>query len=64
MRHPHDHADWSYTMRENKIFATIMTVLLAFGICLGTLSLTACGGDKRAVEQADCYGDDLPKVND
>lgn len=51
-------------MSQNKIFSTILTLLLAFGITLGTLSLTACGGNKQADEQADCYGDDMPKIND
>ena len=51
-------------MRQNKIFNTILTVLLACGIVMGTFALTACGNDKKQDEQADCYGDDMPKINE
>ena len=46
----------------------LLSLLMVFSLVASTLTLTACGGDgdkKQAeTEQDDCYGDDLPVVNE
>ena len=43
----------------------IMSMLLVFACVLGTVALTGCGPDESAqqAEQDNCYGDDLPVIN-
>lgn len=40
----------------------VVAILLSCTLALGSLSLAACGGNKQ--EQDNCYGEDMPVVNE
>ena len=46
----------------NSRFKSLMAALLAIMLVLGSFSLTACGGGND--EQDNCYGEDMPVVNE
>ena len=47
------------TDRTNKFLSLFLAIMLA----LATFGLTACGED-AAQEQDNCYGDDMPVINE
>ncbi|MDO4807777.1 MAG: hypothetical protein Q4A07_11065 [Coriobacteriales bacterium] len=47
----------------NSRIRSILSVLLAVMLVLGSLSLTACGGG-GGDEQDNCYGEDMPVINE
>ncbi len=55
----------------SKRFASIVTLLLAAILAFGSLALVGCGGsgdankaESNATEQDNCYGDDMPVINE
>lgn len=46
--------------RTNKLLAVALAITLA----LASLGLAACGGNDSAQSQDNCYGEDLPVVNE
>ena len=44
--------------RSNKVLSLFLALVLA----VGSLSLVGCGGNK-ANEQDNCYGEDMPVIN-
>ena len=42
---------------------SVLTIFLSLALVLGTLSLAACGGS-NANEQDNCYGEDMPVINE
>lgn len=47
----------------SKRFNAIVTLLLAVVLAFGSLALVGCGGGGDA-EQDNCYGDDMPVINE
>ncbi len=41
---------------------TLLSALLVIALTFGTLALAGCGGSKD--EQDNCYGDDMPVINE
>ena len=50
------------TFNQNDTMHTLMTLLLAFALLMGSMTLVGCGGSKD--EQDNCYGEDMPVVNE
>ena len=40
-----------------------LSLFLAITLALATLGLTACGGESKQ-EQDNCYGEDMPVINE
>lgn len=45
--------------RTNRLLTWVLAVTLAFA----SLGLAACGGGNSTQEQDNCYGDDMPVIN-
>lgn len=43
---------------------TIIALLLALVMAFGALSLAGCGGGSSSSEQDNCYGEDMPVINE
>ena len=41
---------------------SLLTLLLAFALLLGSITLVGCGN--KAEEQDNCYGEDMPVINE
>ena len=50
------------TFDINANLHTLVTLLVAFALLLGSLTLVGSGGSKD--EQDNCYGEDMPVVNE
>jgi len=49
------------TLDLNGTVHAMITMLLAFALLLGTMTLVGCGSKD---EQDNCYGEDMPVVNE
>ena len=47
---------------KNNRLQTLLSALVAISLLFGSLSLVACGN--KADEQDNCYGEDMPVVNE
>ena len=43
-------------------FSSILTMLLAISLLFGSLTLVGCGS--KTEEQDNCYGEDMPVINE
>ncbi|MDO4796848.1 MAG: hypothetical protein Q4A01_02385 [Coriobacteriales bacterium] len=56
----------------SKRLSSLIPILLAVVLALGSLTLVGCGGssddsskaDANTTEQDNCYGDDMPVINE
>lgn len=55
--------DSSKAFGLSKRLKTLVSALFVVALAFGSLSLAACGGSSSN-EQDNCYGDDMPVVNE
>ena len=48
---------------SKNLFKVLVLALAAFSLALSMFTLTGCGGSK-AEEQDNCYGEDMPVINE
>ncbi len=48
--------------QTNSTLRSVFSIFLAITLALGTLTLVGCGGGSN--EQDNCYGEDMPVVNE
>ena len=53
---------WTKEYIMNKRSNKVLSLFLALVLAVGSLSLVGCGGNK-ANEQDNCYGEDMPVIN-
>jgi hypothetical protein len=51
------------TLKARERLRSILTLLVAMALALSALTLVGCGGSS-AEEQDNCYGEDMPVINE
>lgn len=53
----------AWTLNAQARLRPILTLLVAMAVALSALTLVGCGGSS-AEEQDNCYGEDMPVINE
>ena len=48
----------------SKKLQSVLTFFVALSLVMGSLALTACGNSSSSSAQDNCYGEDMPVINE
>ncbi len=48
----------------SKKLQSVLTFFVALSLVMGSLALTACGGNSSSNSQDNCYGEDMPVIKE